>query len=79
MCMCMVAVRKRKRENMSPWYVHILSIARLYGIHTSRRIVINLRTYRNGLHVGHTAGGTATHTPGQTHMKKHANTSNLKR
>ena len=47
----MVAVRKRKREHMSPWYVHILSIARLYGIHTWRRIVINLKRYRNGLHM----------------------------
>ena len=74
---CVVAVRKRKRERMSPWYVHILSIANLYGIHTWRRIVINLKRYRNGLHVGHTAGRTATHTPGQIHMKRHANTSNL--
>ena len=33
----------------------------------------------NGLHVGHTVGGTATHTPGPIHMKRLANNSNLKR
>ena len=33
------------------------------------KIVINLRMYRNGLHVGHTVGGTATHTPGPIHIK----------
>ena len=39
---------------------------------------INLRGCRNGPHVGHTASGTATHTPGHIHMKRHAKHLKLK-